>query len=871
MKIQLYKVFLILLIVLVGSLTISCTNKSKQESPKFNYTSSFINSDALFEENQPKFNDDQILEINMVGLLNDWYAPLNQNFNNVYKYEEKDKTIVIIDDKPTVITTYKPGCSILYEYDVSTHTMKYLQLKAYKNGTDNLLKTTSRFSFSQYLGSLNHGTLVFLEHNLAYTMEEQVPLYKEEDLIDNRWYLTTYDASGIMTRSNLLYDIDKQIGDASISIYSSNNFCMTPDGMIYIASAPTSNNDVLLAKITAEGEHIATVSLKEACPDFASRQITFESLMTDSDGSVCVIFSRMSDTGYTKDEYCHAEDLLSKTNCQTTRFRQELGGKLLYFSETTAYFNNIYGIYRENVGEEGCEEILNWLDIDISGYSVSKIQFDSPEHMLLTYIDPYDFSSYFVDVARTDDPFAAERKVITVAYDETPHSGIRAARNLLNIASRFNRSNEEYRIKLIPYNTDNASTANEKLVQDIITGNIPDMILFGGTISPEPFLRLNVTRDMYKFIDKDKQYNRDAFLPCALEPFENAKGKLPYLPLNITFHTIAGLTNTLSDTTTWTMDDFASFAKTLNNGQYLIKTEGTANPQLALFELLLPAVVDQYINYEKQSCDFSGDFQTLLEVCKDVPVKAADGYLDTYDYLNGDILLGELSIDVISFFLRDRFAMFGEESINMVGVPRNDNAVLGTSIVSDMAFSIMQSCSNPDGAWAFIKYYLASGPEQWDTFVDRPQIIYFADGFLPTWETTERMFEVLQDIAFFIKCEPVTLENGENGIYPRCMVGNRLDEDSLHRPPNELDERQLNAYGMMKYYGTELGYQDIYFTAEDEAMLRNLFENCTIVSSTDDAVLSIMIEEASMYFSGARSAEKTVKIIENRVKTRINE
>ena len=76
---------------------------------------------------------------------------------------------------------------------------------------------------------------------------------------------------------------------------------------------------------------------------------------------------------------------------------------------------------------------------------------------------------------------------------------------------------------------------------------------------------------------------------------------------------------------------------------------------------------------------------------------------------------------------------------------------------------------------------------------------------------------------------------------------------------------------MNNYYHKQLGYVPVYFSENDAEQLRAMFDDCRRVASKDDAVLSIILEEASAYFSGVRGIDDTVKFITDRVNTRIHE
>ena len=392
---------------------------------------------------------------------------------------------------------------------------------------------------------------------------------------------------------------------------------------------------------------------------------------------------------------------------------------------------------------------------------------------------------------------------------------------------------------------------------------MPDMVLFGGSITADPFLKTGAFMDLYKFMDKDETYTRDAFLPCVLEPFE-VKGKLPYIVTNFSFETLAGLTDVIGDKTSWTVDEFAKLVDSLEKGQYLMKVDSSTDPQYELFRTILPYIVSDYVDYNKQKCNFGDDFKKLLETCKRAPVKAVDGYLATENYLDGDIVLGKISLGEMGGYMKDRFAMFGDKDITLIGYPTDNGE--GTALMYDLAFSITKDCAFPEGAWEFIKYYIAAGPEQWDNFIEMPQTVYFADGFIPTKETEEEMFTVLDTMVFYFDSRQVRLDNGDEGLKLDREIDTKIDDT------NELiKHRQENAVGSDQYFHQLLGYIPVYFSENDAEQLRAMFDDCRRVASKDDAVLSIILEEASAYFSGVRNIDDTLKFITDRVNTRIHE
>ena len=842
MRIKLFAALFIGIMILSVFPQVSCSQKTEREKPIYYYTADFIDADEKIRSVVRK-SDTVFEEMLNVGRFNNsgiWYArTLTQS----------------IDISPMAL--------LMYDYKSGNMSRTEFKIRMPESG----IEAHARSGDVVFLGTLDDGTYVCIQKSLQRHFNgEEINVDTSVKYPYNHWYLTNYDSNGIMTYSKLLYDIDETIGGTDVNLYYG-NMLFSSDKTIYLYIADYSGRgDAYIVAMTPTGEVKSSVSLKDACPAYAAGNLNFDSVREDMNGNICAVFCGTDiEYGFRRYEFCRYDDLVNGKEYKPTKFNQDFGfGLLTAFSEKEAYFDTVYGLNRETVGEEGYDQILNWLDIDITGAFSMNIYFESLDRFVLTYIDEYTFESYFIIVTRTEEPYESQRDVITIAYNESKTNDTRAkaTRNLLNIVSRFNRTSDDYRIKLIPYSSDDVSTANDKLYRDIISGEMPDMVLFGGSITADPFLKTGAFMDLYKFMDKDDTYTRDAFLPCVLEPFE-VKGKLPYIVTNFSFETLAGLTDVIGDKTSWTVDEFAELVDSLENGQYLMKVDSASDPQYELFRTILPYIVSDYVDYNKEKCDFGKEFKKLLETCKRAPVKAVDGYLATENYLDGDVVLGKISLGETSGYMDDRFAMFGDKDITMIGAPTKKGS--GTALMYDLAFSITKDCTFPEGAWEFIKYYIAAGPGQWENFIEMPQTVYFADGFIPTKETEEEMFTVLDTMLFYFNTTPTRLDNGDEGISLSRWVGTKISTNELTR---HIQDR---ANGMNNYYHKQLGYVPVYFSENDAEQLRAMFDDCRKVASKDDAVLSIILEEASAYFSGVRNIDDTVKFITDRVNTRIHE
>ncbi len=772
-------------------------------------------------------------------------------------------------------TPYMPEYNAILLCDPQTMELRYTELRVdtgsgrireWNTGQEKLLCVT------------DEGEFICMENHILYN-EKGDPCYdtnmKYDDLYpDNRWYLTRYDKNGVLTKTLLLFDIDQRLGGKGQKALNAAKSARSGDKLyLYVDSgnARYQSSPAFLAELDLNTNTLCGyVEIDEV---FRDSPVELTGIITRDDGQVCALLRNPQTQ---RRFYCTADSLLHPAEGkegeapELTRLRATMGGDLIALYEDKAVFATLYGVYRENVGgeEDGYESLFSWLDVNISGagnnavgFTTDTVHWISPDKMVVAFTDSDTRESFFVHITRSDTPVERTQQRMFVAYDETADYQSRsgAIEHFLDLAARFNRTNSDYRIVLYPYTGDSVSSANEKLKMDLVSGRVPDMILFGGSITSEPFVRMEEFVDLYSLIDADDTYTRDAFLPCALKPFETAKGQLPYLPLNMTFHTAMGLSSATGGKTVWTMDDFENALNNLGENQYLIRLDGADNPQMALLETFLPAVVNQYVDYEKKTTDFRGDFKRFLALCKDAPVLASDDYPSPNEYSAGNILLRDIELKTPNQYMRERIAAFGDENVTLIGAPRSDGASLGSAIATDLSIAIMRVCPNQQAAWEFIKSYLDNGITQVEACRNMPNRIGMLNGFLPIRATLDLMLE----LSAVPEYQMMLSENGENV---------QIDEmRAVQYPITEEIDPDGKIMEKIHQQVAEEGYTIHWFAEADIALFRQLAESSTAVWSRDQAVLAILYEEASAYFAGARDLDETIRLMENRVKTRINE
>lgn len=249
-------------------------------------------------------------------------------------------------------------------------------------------------------------------------------------------------------------------------------------------------------------------------------------------------------------------------------------------------------------------------------------------------------------------------------------------------------------------------------MRDIISGSVPDIVLFGYTITPEPFIKSDAFVDLYDFIDRDKKYNRAAFVPCVLEPFETGNGKLPYLTLTYSLNTLVGKASRFSEYEAWAISEMSDFSASLGEGQLALRiNEGVSKP-VELLKLFLPGILSGCIDYEAGVCDFSDEFAKLLELCRDMPVLYQSGFASPTMYNNDELLLCQMDISGFIEYMFIKSISFPDAPITPIGYPRAGDGN-GAVIEPAVSLAITKQSRQPEGAWKFISFCLDSQIEDW--------------------------------------------------------------------------------------------------------------------------------------------------------------
>ncbi len=404
----------------------------------------------------------------------------------------------------------------------------------------------------------------------------------------------------------------------------------------------------------------------------------------------------------------------------------------------------------------------------------------------------------------------------------------------------FNKRNTGVRVSVRDYsqysNEENEWTGAEtQLNNDIVTGNVPDILMLDSRLPVESYFQKGVFADLYQFIDDpDIGVNRADYLENILKACE-VDEKLYSLILSFSVNTLVAKSQFVGTESGWTLADMMNAINTMPEGMNAFLEYSRQN----ILENFFMYSMDTFVDWDTGETHFTdAGFVEFIEFLKTCPEK---GYWDSLygeDYVYDEELEKEYSQKMDLRFYKDysMFYMtglsnftrimnirgqFATNDITFIGYPTTDENSNGATIVPNMELAISSTSRAQKEAWEFIKYVL--NDEQYN------ENIY-------AFTTNIRRLEDKMATAA---------------------------DDYYYYEQTEDDLAWYKEYYSEDYYE----YMKTRNQPLDEATIEQTMEiikGATKVQRNDDSLLEIINEELSAFFAGTRSAEETAKIIDSR-------
>lgn len=777
----------------------------------------------------------------------------------VYSYDEFEMPN-IGDDIGVLATNYIDGTiyilAVGYNYDSnSENDYRLLSINTDGSIKDNIqLELPSNNSSSNNIASIIESDVDFMQMTA-----ETVAEVDEEAAVDDEKYIDDSEYSGyeytnyynyVITAVGNIYAVRTHYKedysdpenpvylnefsicrwnmDGSLSGQQPLDDLIGENGWLYMVSEI--NNGELLLLISKEDGNYVRVTMSADGEFSAPIQIdgqieiwnSVNSIVTAEDGTTYILYNNQNDNW---NSYIVTYDFESDTAGEAVK----LPGLLGYYGfnsvtagyDTDLIFSMSGGLYGYNIGDEDATQIMSCINSDLPAYSLYNFRPVDEEHFIAFYSEynSYKMSgAYFTKVDPEDIP---DKQVIVMA----------ATYMSSDIKSRiieFNKKSSEYRIVTKEYDSYNSSedynAGYTKLNNDIITGNMPDILVTDSNTPVENYISKGLLANVDELIKNDPELKDKEFMDNVFEAYR-VDGKLYQVVPSFYVQTFIGKTSVVGSRSTWTMDEFNEVVDSLPAET---KVFGEYTRDSFLWIMMMYSGRD-FVDVSTGKCAFDSDnFIKMLEYANTLPEELGDDYYtddywQNYDsqYRENRTMLMGTYISAMNDMSRYINGYFGEP-VSFIGFPTDSGQ--GGVIGGGNNFVLSSKSANIDGAWEFVRYYLT------DEYQDNLEYqIPVSKKAYDEWAAKGK------EKPYYID------QNGDKQEYDNTFYMNGEEIPLPVLTQDQIDD--ISAY----------------------------IQSVNKLSYYNEDVMNIVNEESAAYFAGQKSARDVASIIQSRVQIYVNE
>lgn len=392
------------------------------------------------------------------------------------------------------------------------------------------------------------------------------------------------------------------------------------------------------------------------------------------------------------------------------------------------------GVYQLDLVQSVPTQILSYVDayLDITGFQMAR------------QIDGTRFAGVFHDTGvsklgifgRTEVPEGAQKQVVVLGTIGEPDEGLR--RQVMD----FNQEHSRYKITIKQYVAyDEALSALSQLNTDILSGQMPDILLLDPEMPLQSYISKGLLADVGKLIEEDGELDSGQFLENVLDAFR-VNGTLYYVAPAFCVDTLVAKQSKAGDRTGWNQKEFFTVMAGLPEGTEMV----SETSRYSYLQDYMRVCGREYVDTDRGICSFQSEaFVEALQFAATLPGYAEKYELEenSYDsrYIEEKALLQPVTICYIPDLAQQIYGCIGED-IAYVGYPSESRE--GSCIrVCGMSFALSAGSSKLEGAWEFVRTFLtedfqrdglygvngSSLPIRRDIFVERAQIAATQKGY----------------------------------------------------------------------------------------------------------------------------------------------
>lgn len=620
------------------------------------------------------------------------------------------------------------------------------------------------------------------------------------ETLDSAYYLKKINDKGEVLET---YDITYLLDEANGDYFYIDTMVIDHEGRFFLKVGE--NSVVVLDK---EGKKLFTATVSNWA----------ESVGITKDGTVLVTYYDTANGGY-----CASVVDVSKKGLgeRYTNFPSTRSSNCIYPGiDSDLLIDTDSGLIAYNLKDQKSNTMVNWVDSDVDSDNIGYIYVEANGDVVVitTTYGEETRTSQLIRLVKTQSSEIKQKQVLTIG-------ALYIDGNTKEQIIKFNRTNDEYRIKIIDYldeANDDYELALSKMNNAITSGNGPDLFDLSslGDTDYNNYAEKGVFSDLYKFFEKDPQIKLDDFVDSVLKMNEY-DGKLFSIFTGFNIQTVAVKSAFLDGKETWTVNDLMEILD--RNPQ--VKTIMRYGDKLSLLYTLITGDLDHYIDFSKGECNFSSqDFVTILELANKAPSEINyDGEnTSVTQFMNNQLLMMDVYVSGVTEFMM--YLSLCHKEATFIGNPVSEGSG-NSAYCSGSNFAINANSQYQDVAWEFIKQCLT--------------------------------YEAQSEQEF---CFPILKKALQDQIDEACEPSYKEDENG-----NQV-EIPKETWG---YNEVEV---EIWAAKQDDIdTMMELINSVSNRSGYDEEIYNILKEETEAFFAGAKTAQETADVINSRIFLYINE
>ena len=507
----------------------------------------------------------------------------------------------------------------------------------------------------------------------------------------------------------------------------------------------------------------------------------------------------------------------TKTTLPFNYYRYQVMNGLYY----DIYLCDDYGVYGYNIGDAELTKVMDFISSDFSGSYLYQASFIAEDTFVAYYYDDDGVQlSKFVKVPAEE---VADRIELTLGC-------YYLNQDVKQKLVEFNKNSEQYKIIIRDYTTydtmDDYTQGLTRLNADIVSGDVPDIMILNSQMPVESYIAKGVFADLNEFLEKDSQVKKEDLMPNVLKALSTEDGLYRIAP-SFSVTTFAGKTADVGAEPGWTMEEAMALLASKPEGTQLL-SEMTSS---GFMYYAMWICGQEYVDWGKGECHFDTEgFKKILEYANSLPreidysaVMDDESYWAEMEtqYRSGKTILNFQYLSGFRDYAYAKQGVFGED-ITMVGFPTENG--LGGCLNIDQTMAISALSKNQEAAWEFLKNFFTE--EYQDSLgYDFPVRI----------SSMKKLEEAAWEKPYFIN------EDGNKETY----------DDYIYVGGVEMELVPL--------------------TQEETGAVLDYIMSLDNICIYNEELNNIITEETESYFSGQKTVDEVVDIIQSRTKIYVSE